>query len=124
MAAILVRIRDRDGFDNKTNGLCMRPGDVIAVCPDDWSWGSEELVNPDWCILKMPGVDPESLRDMEMSAEDALGGLIAKRAKKLDLTAAVYETKLTERIVIVDIAKDQTDVLASKVAKEFAITVG
>lgn len=39
-------------------------GDILAVQPDGWNWGKLELSNPNWRIIKFPGVDPAKYEAM------------------------------------------------------------
>lgn len=56
MAELLVRVVDKVNSDPYLDVHCTKRGDVIAVCPDGWRWGSGELNNPAWRIVKLPGV--------------------------------------------------------------------
>ena len=46
---VLIRVVDKGVADD-----CSKAGDVIAICPDGWAWGTQELVNPDWRIIRVP----------------------------------------------------------------------
>lgn len=61
MAELLVRVRDVTHPDPALDRLQSKRGDVVVICPDGWSWGREELTNPDWRILIAPGLDPGAL---------------------------------------------------------------
>lgn len=128
MAELLVRIQDRKGFDPILNALALRPGDVVAVCPDDWKWTPAEIENPDWRIIKMPGLDVEALGDLLIPAHTSTpdSELLAKRAVKLDLTNIAIAPLLDKpgEAIIIDSVK-QPDILALKVAKPLgAVTIG
>ena len=56
MAELLVRVNDKINTDFYLNCQCTKRGDVIVVQGDGWAWGKEELKNPDWRIIKLPGV--------------------------------------------------------------------
>jgi hypothetical protein len=34
-----------------------KAGDVIEVVADGWPWGAVDLTNPNWRIIKFPGID-------------------------------------------------------------------
>lgn len=36
-----------------------RAGDVVAMCPDGWEWGSGELGSEEHVIVKVPSADPD-----------------------------------------------------------------
>ncbi len=61
MAELLVRVKDKINEDFYLNCQCTKAGDVICIQPDGWNWGREELKNPDWRIIKMPGVKESDL---------------------------------------------------------------
>jgi hypothetical protein len=55
MAELLVWLVDKTNPDDfYLNARQYKRGDVIAVCPDGWPWGREELNNPHWRIVKVP----------------------------------------------------------------------
>lgn len=56
MAELLVRVVDKINDDPYLNAQCTKRGDVIVVMPDGWGWGKQELTNPEWRIVKLPGV--------------------------------------------------------------------
>lgn len=58
MAELLVRVVDKTNPDPLLDCKLTKRGMVIAVQPDGWQWGFEELANPDWRIIRVPGVDP------------------------------------------------------------------
>lgn len=45
----LIRVVDKGPNEDHS-----KAGDVIAICPDGWAWGTQELVNPDWRIIRVP----------------------------------------------------------------------
>lgn len=56
MAELLVRVVDKVSADPLIDAQCTKRGDVIVVMPDGHGWGRMELNNPDWRIVKIPGV--------------------------------------------------------------------
>lgn len=56
MCELLVRVVDKVNSDFYLNCQCTKRGDVIVVQEDGWKWGKEELSNPDWRIISMPGI--------------------------------------------------------------------
>lgn len=59
MAEMLVRIKDKPKSGNvyKDRHLSER-GCVICIMPDNHSWSNAELTNPEWRIIKVPGINP------------------------------------------------------------------
>jgi hypothetical protein len=37
----------------------LHAGDVVVVCPDGWGWSHAERNNPEWRIVKVPGMSVE-----------------------------------------------------------------
>jgi len=69
MAEILIRVKDKINKDDfYLNLQCTKRGDVIAVCPNNHEWGSEELRSPDWRILRFPAIPEEKFHQF-LSAE-------------------------------------------------------
>jgi hypothetical protein len=56
MCELLVRVIDKIGTTKDDDALLTKRGDVIDLRPDGWNWGTGELLNPDWRILRVPGV--------------------------------------------------------------------
>ncbi len=56
MAELLVRIKNKVPDNDPRAHLFLREGEVVAVCPDEHEWGSNEKNNPDWIILKLPNI--------------------------------------------------------------------
>ncbi len=61
MAELLVRRVDKVHADFYMNAKQTKRGDVITVQADGWPWGTKEVNNPAWIIIKVPGVDPSDL---------------------------------------------------------------
>ncbi len=93
MAELLVRVVDKVNRDSiYLDVACTKRGDVIAICVDGWQWGKEELANPDWRIVRLPGVDPEDLSGLLAPERDVdpknPSKTLQRRAFKLDLDRA------------------------------------
>lgn len=91
MTEILIRVRDKVSDDFYLNCQCTKRGDVIAVCPDGWGWGTEELSNPDYRIIKTDLAEEEALlfladeKDIDSSQPSKT---LQKRRFKVDLDNA------------------------------------
>lgn len=124
MSEALVQIKEKAGFDPIANALADRPGDVIVVCPDGWPWTKEELTNPEWCVLKMPGQPVGALNSMCPPVFDAAGRMVSKHAQNFDMTNITVSGLLKTGEVIAD-ASQKTTLLASVVTKNVAaVTIG
>lgn len=55
MAECLLRVVDKTSSDPVSNAGLTKRGHVICVQPDGWPWGTEELANPEWRIVLLPG---------------------------------------------------------------------
>lgn len=74
MCEALIRVVDKaNPGDPYKDCKLSKAGDIITVQDDGWSWGSEELQNPDWRIVKFTAVplsqalaflDPEADTDV------------------------------------------------------------
>lgn len=89
MCELLVRVVDKVNTDPYLNVKLTKRGDVIAICPDNWGWGSEELSNTDWRIISLPNVT-ETQAASFLAAEldtDPLNPskMLQRRGFKLDL---------------------------------------
>lgn len=60
MCEMLVRVVDKTNSDPLLDAKCTKRGDVIVIQPDGWVWGSAELTNPHWRIVKIPGLTVSS----------------------------------------------------------------
>ncbi len=89
MAELLVRVVDKVHADFYLNCACTKRGDVIAVQPDGWAWGTGELEHPEWRIIALPGVDPSDLSGLLAPELDVNpkhpSKTLQRRAFKLDL---------------------------------------
>ncbi len=89
MADLLIRIRDKESSgDPETDAVQFKRGDVIAVWPTPGPWGTEELRNPDWRIVRLPNVSVEDAQ--ELMAPERLATLdgerlMRKRRARLDV---------------------------------------
>ena len=89
MCELLVRVVDKINSNPYLNVQLTKRGDVIAICPDGWNWGTEELAHEDWRIICLPNV-PESEMASFLQPEintDPLNPsrMLQSRAFKLDL---------------------------------------
>ena len=57
MCELLIRVIDKiNTKDPYLDARCTKRGDVICVQENGWNWGTEELINTDWRIVKIPSV--------------------------------------------------------------------
>lgn len=93
MCELLVRVVDKINDDFYKNCECTKRGDVIVGKEDGWAWGKEELANPDWRIVALPGVPLShvmALLQYELQVDpNHRSRTTQKRAFKLDLDALV-----------------------------------
>lgn len=109
MAELLVRTVDKVNEDFYLNCACTKRGDVIAVQDDGWPWGKEERANPEWTIIKVPGVPAEKFLSF-LAPEPETNSKVPsrtrqRRAFKLDLDADIKALAQADRIDTVKIAK-------------------
>lgn len=101
MAELLVRVVDKVGPDVYADAKLTKRGDVIVVCMDGWAWGTEELGNPAFRILRIPGVEPDALSWLLVGEPESNpqqpSKTLQRRAFKLDLdSAAVTKADLRD----------------------------
>lgn len=87
---LLVRVVDKRDFkDPVMDAKLTKAGDVIAVKEDGSDWGLEELKNPEWRIVRVPGMkESEAFSLMQPELPPTLDKeypLLRKRALRLDL---------------------------------------
>lgn len=129
MCEILVRIKDRPGFDPTANALAARAGDVIAVCPDGWNWTQTELTSSEWLIVRIPGLAVDAVTPLVLSAfsvnpDGSRGPMMWKRARNFD-TSDVNWRNLAKLSSPVTISLAQwTNFLNKVLVKAGAVTIG
>lgn len=90
MAEILLRVRDKSNPDDIYKDVRLtKRGDVIVAMPDGHPWGSGELGNPDWRILKLPDVsltEADAMTTEELPADpQAPSRTLQRRAFSFDI---------------------------------------
>lgn len=124
---VLLRVVDKiNAGDPAADLLCTKAGDVIVIKPDGWSWGAAELTNPEWRIVKLPGIDISVFSDMGdgqyVDDVDAVGNpskrLVRKRAKALDLSSAFAQNLIASgQVITINVPAQKTQFIAMKIAK-------
>lgn len=114
MAEILLRVVDKiNPAGGALDRMCMKAGDVVHLAPDGWTWGTAELVNPEWRIVKIPGADPATLVDMLATDNDAQGNVLRKRRRCFDLGPAWVAAALAAgQTIVLDTPTKRADFLA------------
>ena len=57
---LLIRVTDKHPVVSTQYEEASQRGDVIASCPDGWSWSLAERNNPDWIIIRAAISEVES----------------------------------------------------------------
>ena len=84
-----------------------------------------EMTNPNWCILKMPGVPASSIKPMVDPVLNTAGKVVAKHAQNFNLAAPALTIVSPGGVVIAATALAQSQIMAAAVVKNVsAITVG
>lgn len=99
MCELLVIAADKKNADPYLDAKCYKAGDVVSVCPDGHPWGSAELENPVFRILKLPGVPVSAAVSFTNSEVDTdpnqPSHVLQRRVHRLDLTGLpVFAQKL------------------------------
>lgn len=88
MCEILLRVVDKTNVNLDLSANLLKRGDVVVVREDGWAWGKEELRNPDWRIIKIPGVAAlfaEPFLGPELASEPTDATRLRKRAFSFDM---------------------------------------
>ena len=68
---ILFRNRDKVNPNDETLDVkCLKRGDIVVVVPDNHNWGKQELINPDWRIIKAPNLSEADTADFTDPEDD------------------------------------------------------
>ena len=91
MCELLVNLVDTSNPDPLMDVGCYKAGDVITVQEDGWLWGSMEVGNTNWSIVKLPGAPAKSFLSLlnGQAAPNPLAPspMLQLRAASLDLAA-------------------------------------
>lgn len=90
---ILVCVIPDQGSQNANYAARPKGGDVIAIQPDGWTWGTDELGSPCFAMLRLPGVPMNDLAKLLERAEDGYGQTRWYRKHYIDLKALSFQPK-------------------------------
>ena len=86
---MLIRIVDKPkSGDAALDSKRTTAGDVIAVKPDGHVWGKEEVRNPEWRIIRVPGMrqaEADALVSPELPESFTSNRMLRKRQAVLDV---------------------------------------
>lgn len=120
MAELLVRVVDKVNNDSVyLDAKCLKRGDVVVVCPDGWVWSDLERKNPDWHIVKVPGMsmsEAQAFTSPEIG-DPKLNLMLRPRAFKVDVDTLAKAEKSLETTADKGI-KGKQDILANARAVE------
>jgi hypothetical protein len=90
MCELLVRVVDKVNPNCPyADAQCTKRGDVIVVVEDGWQWGREEVNNPTYQIVRVPGVPAEqaaSFLSQEIGDSPVKSKMLRKRGFSFDLS--------------------------------------
>jgi hypothetical protein len=100
MSEWLIRVVDKVNDDPVLDAQCMKRGDVVVVCPDGWQWSQAELDNPEWRVLKCPGITETEaasflVRELETDPQSP-SRFLRRRAFAVDLEGTNMPKALRE----------------------------
>lgn len=124
MAEFLIRIRDKPKDpDPYVDIKRSKRGDVICACPDGWVWSQNELTNPDWRIIKVPGLaDAVSQQLVTVEAGDErLNKMLRRRQYKLDVDYASLPQ--ADKAYLRDDSRAQASITISKALAQSLVTL-
>lgn len=108
MEVMICVIPHQERID-KSYAVRPKRGDVICVQPDDWPWGSDELGDPKFAVVKLIGKPAELARLVER-ADDGHGQTRWYRKHYVDLDALGFALRGK-----VTLSKDQAAIFLSAV---------
>ena len=101
MCELLILALNKVSPDPYRDSKLYKRGDVICVQPDGWLWGKQELANPLFRIVKVPGVSLEQASAFLGSEHDVdptnPSRLLQNRAFRIDLDALPGAAALTDQ---------------------------
>ena len=96
MCELLIRVVSKVNADPYLDAKCTKRGDVIAVVEDGWAWGTDELANPHWRIVRVTGVPAATAAAFispEIEIDPANPSLVLqRRGFSFDLSNALIPT--------------------------------
>lgn len=95
---VLLRVTDKiNTNDPKLDAKCLKRGDVVVIVDDDHNWGTQDLTNPDWRIIKAPNMTQETA-DLIMQEQadfaEANTDLLKRRKFSLDFSSPTFSPSL------------------------------
>ena len=123
MCELLVRVKDKTSNDPRKDVRLTKRGDVIAVQPDGWPWGKEEVAATFWRIVKIPGAavgDYAHLLVEQLPQSRELDEMLFRRAFHLDLDAIDVAYFADDGVKKAPAVLDAAAVLGASVEKERA----
>jgi hypothetical protein len=88
---LLIRVVGKPKSGNiEVDCLRTEAGDVITFKPDGHVWGKEELINPEWRIVRVAGLsetEAVSLVTQELPTQLGQNRLLRKRQMRVDLAS-------------------------------------
>lgn len=92
---LLVRTKDKIGTTPELCAQCTKRGDVIVAMPDGHNWGTKEIANPDWRIIRVPDLGDSRAKALVAAEPLGLSPHPRKRGMRLDLDALGDATEFT-----------------------------
>ncbi len=112
MAELLVRVKDKVNPDSpQLDAKCLKAGDVVVACPDGWEWSELEKSNPDWLIVKVPGMSMEEAKTFTAPevGDRLVNPMLRQRAFKIDLEQVQNKVLTAKEILGLKVLKEPLD---------------
>lgn len=115
MCEVVFRVMDKAAPDDPRRAVRTSRGCVIDVLPDGWGFSERELTNPEWRIVRFPGLPQEAFADCQQPIYDRDRKLVARRARAVDLDSIpAVESKFRPGQVVELSPSDANAVLAAR----------
>lgn len=86
MCEILLRVRDKESRGDAQRLMQNKAGDVVVVVEDGHRWGNAEVSNPDWRILRLPGLPAAAVVDLtHVRKNERSDEMTARKARYIDI---------------------------------------
>lgn len=112
MCEILVFVRDKVNSSSAAlDRCCYKAGDVVNIYPDGQYWSPTVLNDPNWKILKMPGVDPTSFRDMVVPDLTVEYNMLRRRKCGFDVISTIWGALAAVNTPTITLTTEQVSLL-------------
>jgi hypothetical protein len=112
---LVIRVKNR-GNGGPGDSLA---GDVITIMPDGFNWGSAELTNPQWRIIRVPLTQVECDALLSSPENNTREGYFVRRKYKINLKLLpIIDASENRTPGIIDLSNSLSAVRAAAILKK------